>query len=248
MHMPLIALVGSASYAMKRPRTKLVLKSSFWLTTMLFSLTALTAQSGCFVPAVRSHTTLNVSLLTVNNRYKSKDGPSLALSMNVRVPKVKRVNPSRSTTRVTKRVTKQVTYDKLLSHFSTMVKQKFSKKGKGGKVHMTPEEKRDAMSHKNKHNQQWKEEKIEEAKQLWKANDEKDPKDRLSMRAIAKKLKLPKTTVLERLSGRCQGEGHIAGGKRKARVLTDSKQVGQNNRNRFNQTFNWVTKQVTPLQ
>ena len=238
MHMPVIALVGSASYSMKRPRTKLASKSSFWLTTMLFSLTALTVQNGCFVPAVRSHTTLNVSLLTVNNRYKAKDGPSLAPSMNVRVPKVKRVNPSRSTPQVTKRVTKQVTYDKLLFHFSTMVKQKFSKKGKGGKVHKTPEEKRDAMSHKNQKIQQWKEEKIEEAKQLWKANDEKDPKDRLSMRAIAKKLKLPKTTVIERLSGRCQGEGHIAGGKRKARVFMDGKQVGQNNcihnHNRFN--------------
>ena len=99
MHMPVIALVGSASYAMKRPRTKLASKSSFWLTTMLFSLTALTARNGCFVPAVRSHTTLNVSLLTVNNRYKAKDGPSLAPSMNVRVPKVKQVNPSRSTPR-----------------------------------------------------------------------------------------------------------------------------------------------------
>ena len=110
-----------------------------------------------------------------------------------------------------------------------MAKQKFSKKGKGGKVHMTPEEKRDAISHKNKKNQQWKEEKIEEAKQLWKANDEKDPKEKLSMRAIARKLKLPKTRVIKRLSGRCQGEGHIAGGKRKARVLTDGKEVGQNN-------------------
>ena len=114
-------------------------------------------------------------------------------------------------------------------------------------MHKTPEEKRDAMSHKNQKNQQWKEEKIEEAKQLWKANDEKDPKDRLSMRAIAKKLKLLKTTVIERLSGRRQGEGHIAGGKRKARVLMDGKQAGQNNHNcnHFNRTFNWVTKRVT---
>ena len=93
-----------------------------------------------------------------------------------------------------------------------------------------------------------KEEKIEEAKLLWKMNDEKDPKDRLSMRAIAKKLNLPKTTVIERLSGKCQGEGYIAGGKRKARVLMDGKQTGQqegqnnHNHNCFNQTFKWVTK------
>ena len=35
------------------------------------------------------------------------------------------------------------------------------------------------------------------------------------MRAIAAKLNLPKTTVIERLSGRTKGEGHIAGGKGK---------------------------------
>ena len=105
------------------------------------------------------------------------------------------------------------------------------------------------MSHKNKKNQQWKEELIEEAKVLWEANKTKPPKEQLSMRAIAAKLNLPKTTVIERLSGRRKGEGHIAGGKRKARVIMDGKQVGQNNRNcnRFNQTFNWVSKWVISL-
>ena len=107
------------------------------------------------------------------------------------------------------------------------MKKKFSKKGKGEKVHLTPEEKRDKMSHKNKKNQQWKEELIEEAKVLWEANKTKPPKEQLSMRAIAAKLNLPKTTVIERLSGRRKGEGHIARGKRKARVLMDGKQVGQ---------------------
>ena len=67
---------------------------------------------------------------------------------------------------------------------------------------------------------------------LWAANEGKPPKEQLSMRAIAKQLGLPKTTVIEWLSGRRVGEGHIAGEKRKARVLTDSKQVGQFNHNR----------------
>ena len=131
--------------------------------------------------------------------------------------------------------------------------KKFSKKGKGGKIYLTPEEKKDAMSHKNKKNQQWKEELIEEAKVLWEANKMKPPKEQLSMRAIAAKLNLPKTTVIERLSGRRKGEGHIAGGEKKARVLTDSKQagqqVGQNNHNRnlFNWTFNQVSKLIIPL-
>ena len=47
------------------------------------------------------------------------------------------------------------------------------------------------------------------------------------MRAIAAKLELPKSTVIERLSGRRKGHGHIAGGKRKGRVLTEGEQVGQ---------------------
>ena len=64
---------------------------------------------------------------------------------------------------------------------------------------------------------------MEEAKQLWEANKDKPPKERLSMRAIASQLKLPKTTVIERLPGRRKGEGHIAGGNRKGRVLTDGK-------------------------
>ena len=83
---------------------------------------------------------------------------------------------------------------------------------------------------------------------LWAANEGKPPKEQL--RAIAKQLGLPKTTVIELLSGRRVEEGHIAGGKRKARVLTDGKQVGQFNRN-HNQTLNqvtkWVIKWVTAL-
>ena len=150
--------------------------------------------------------------------------------MNVRVPKVKWV----ILTRFTNQVTKRVTYSELLIGSYTM-KKKFSKKKKGGKVHLTSEEKRDNMSHKNKKNKQWKEELIEEAKVLWEANKTKPPKEQLSMRAIAAKLNLPRTTVIERLSGRGKGEGHVAGGKRKARVLTDGKQAGQqagqNNRN-----------------
>ena len=41
---------------------------------------------------------------------------------------------------------------------------------------------------------------------LWAANEGKPPKEQLSMRAIAKQLGLPKTTVLEWLSGRRVGE------------------------------------------
>ena len=193
---------------------------------MSFSLMALMAANGCFAQPAKSHIISKVLLLKVNNTSKPEDGLLPVLSMNVRAPKVKRVNLTRSTNWVTKWVIKQVTYSELLISSYTM-KKKFSKKGKGGKVHLTPEEKRDKMSHKNKKNQQWKEELIEEAKVLWEANKTKPPKEQLSMRTIAAKFNLPKTTVIERLSGRRKGEGHIAQGKRKARVLTDGKQVGQ---------------------
>ena len=225
MHVPVWG--GSATYVMKRQRTKSALKTSFLQITTLCLLMVMTVQNGSFVPLARNHTTLNVLLLKLSNTFKPKDDHLLAPSMSVKVqkvPRVKRVNPLHPPhlTRSVKWVTKRVTYGELVLLSYTM-KKKFSKKGKGGKVHQTPEEKRDAMSHKNKRNQQWKEEKMEEAKQLWEANKDKPPKERLSMRAIASQLKLLKTTVIERLSGRRKGEGHIAGGNRKARVLTDGK-------------------------
>ena len=94
-----------------------------------------------------------------------------------------------------------------------MVKVKFSKKGKGGKTLLTPEQKRKAMSHEGKRNQLWKEQQMDKAQKLWEENKNKEAKDRLSMRAIAIECELPKTTVIEHLSGRRKGTGHIAGGK-----------------------------------
>ena len=94
-----------------------------------------------------------------------------------------------------------------------MAKEKFSTKGKKGKKHLTPQQKQDRMSHKNQRNQQWKAEKMDQAQALWKANDDLPPDQRLSMRAIAKKVGIAKTTIIERLSGRRQGSGYIMGGK-----------------------------------
>ena len=130
-----------------------------------------------------------------------------------------------------------------------MAKEKFSVKGKKGKKHLTPQQKQDQMSHKNQRTQQWKAEKMDQAQALWKANDDLPPDQRLSMRAITKKVGIGKTTIIERLSGRRQGSGHIVGGKQKARILTKGKQAGHqaghiNRFNHFNQTSKWVTKRV----
>ena len=59
------------------------------------------------------------------------------------------------------------------------------------------------------------------------------------MRAIAKRVGIGKTTVIERLSGRHQGIGHIAGGARKSSIMSKGMQVGHQvgHFNRFNRTL-----------
>ena len=69
---------------------------------------------------------------------------------------------------------------------------------------------------------------MDEVFDLWEANQNKPPKEKLSKLAISKKIGIPYTTVCERLSG-CRGggrRGKIAGGKRQPKVLTAGKQAG----------------------
>ena len=107
-----------------------------------------------------------------------------------------------------------------------MAKEKKSNKGRFGKTKQTAEEKRRAMSHKDQKTQKWKAEKMDEAFRLWEANKDLPPDKQLSMRKIAEIVKIGKTTVIERLSGRRKGHGHITGGARKSRILTKGKQAG----------------------
>ena len=211
MLMPVPALDGSVSSVMERLTIKLVFRTSFWLITMLFSLTVLTAQNGCFVRAARRHTTFNVSPLSQSNRSMPKDGHSPVHLMNVKEKQIKWVTNPRSINWVTNQVTKWVTIFGLPFDFYSM-KQKFSMKGKGGKVLKTPEEWKKASSHAGQKLQKWKEEDMKEAERLWALNDTLPPKERLSMRAIAAKVGIGKRTVIESLSGRCKGKGHITGG------------------------------------
>ena len=111
-----------------------------------------------------------------------------------------------------------------------------------------PQEK-DNMSHIGKRNQQWKAAKMQEAQDLWAQNANLPPDKQLSMRAIAKTVGIGKTIVIERLSGRCQSSGHIAGGARKSRVMSKGMQAGHqvghfNHFNCFNQKLTRITKQV----
>ena len=202
---------GSVSSVMERLTIKLAFRTSFWLITMLFLLTVLTVQNGSFVRTARRHTTFNVSPLSQSNRSMPKDGHSPAHSMNVKEKQIKQINPPTTNPRSINWVTKRVTIFGLAIDFYSM-KQKFSKKGKGSKVLKTPEEQKKASSHAGQKLQKWKEEDMKEAERLWARNDTLPPKERLSMRAIAAKVRIGKTTVIERLSGRCKGEGHIGSG------------------------------------
>ena len=130
-----------------------------------------------------------------------------------------------------------------------MAKEKFSKKSRSGKAKLTPQEKKDNMSHIGKRNQLWKAAKMQEAQDLWAQNANLPPDKQLSMRAIAKRVGIGKTTVIERLSGRHQGSGHIAGSARKLRIMSKGMQVGHqvghfNHFNHFNWTLTRITKQV----
>ena len=128
-----------------------------------------------------------------------------------------------------------------------MAKQKFSKKSRSGKAKLTAQEKRDNMSHKGKRNQLWKAAKMQEALDLWAQNDNLPPRQQLSMRAIAKKVGISKTTVIERLSGRRKGGGHIAGGARKSRIMLKGTQAGHQagHFNRFNHLTEVLTEVLT---
>ena len=106
-----------------------------------------------------------------------KDGHSPAHSINVKEKQIKWVTNPRSINRITKRVT----IFGLAFDFYSM-KQKFSTKGKGGKVLKTPEEWKKASSHAGQKLQKWKKEDMKEAKRLWARNDTLPPKERLSMR------------------------------------------------------------------
>ena len=67
---------------------------------------------------------------------------------------------------------------------------------------------------------------MERAFQLWDENDSPPPGKKWSMRAIAKEVEVPKTTIIKRLSQRRKGKGHIARGKRQPRVLSAGKSSG----------------------
>ena len=222
------SLAGSASFATMKQKIKLALKWPGWGMNKSFTLTASMEVNGCAVMSAKRLTTWHVLLPKLRNKLKQRAGHLSALLINVNKRVNARSGQGRSTlgpkrVNISKRVIKRVIF-----FSSEMAKQKFSKKGrhgkKGGKKKgQTEEEKRDAMSHKGQRNQKWKAEQMDEAQKLLKQNDDLPDNKKLSYRAIARQTGVPVTTIIERLSGRRKGRGHIAGGARKPRVLSDGK-------------------------
>ena len=202
-----------------KQKIKLALKWPGWGTNKSFTLTASMEVNGCAVMSAKRLTTWHVLLPKLRNKLKQRAGhlSALLISANKRVNA--RSGQGRSTqgpkwVNIFKRVVKRVIF-----FSSEMAKQKYS------------------MSHKGQRNQTWKAEKMDEAQQLLKENDNLPDNKKLSYRAIARKTGIPVTTIIERLSGRRQGKGHIAGGARKARVLSDGK---------CKRVSKWVKITVTP--
>ena len=112
----------------------------------------------------------------------------------------------------------------------TVVKQKTTpkkvKRGKDGR-RIAPRKK--ASSGAGFKEQLWSVANLDLAFDLWEANKNKPPKEKLSKLAISKQTGIPYTTVCERLSGH-HGDGKrgkIAGGRRQSKVLDEGKQVGK---------------------
>ena len=136
MPMPVIALVGSASYAMKRPGTKLASKSSLWLMATLCLMMVLMAQNGSFAPPARSRTTLNVSLVRQNNRSIPKDGHLPAHLMSVKEKETKWITLSTTDPRYPRSIN-QATIWSLFSNFlpaEKWRKQSFPRRAKEEKT------------------------------------------------------------------------------------------------------------------
>ena len=130
---------------------------------------------------------------------------------------VKRVTPG------LKRVVKQVIFP------FTVAKQKMTphkiKRGKDGR-RIAPRKK--ASPGEGSKEQLWSVAKLDLAFDLWEANKDKAPKEKLSKLAISKQTGIPYSTLCERLSG-CWGggkRGKIAGEKCQSKVLDEGKQAG----------------------
>ena len=204
MSMPSVLKHSSrnASSVLWRPKTKWGWNCST-LVMELFTLIVSMVLSGCATTNARKLTTWSVLL---QKKKKASSSPFIAPLMSVGSrDQVKPVTPD------LKRLVKQVIFP------FTVVKQKTTPH----KIKRGKDSRRIAPRKKTSAGEGFKEQlcsvaDLDLAFDLWEANKNKPPKEKLSKLAISKQTGIPYTTVCERLSGHRGGgrRGKIAGGKR----------------------------------
>ena len=204
---------GSVSFVLLRHQTRWGLKCS---TLVMGSSTLMvsTKRSGCVAINARKITIWSVLL----HKKKASSSPFIAPLMSVGSrDQVKWVTPG------LKRVVRWVIFP------FTVAKQKMTphkiKRHKDGRQ-IVPRKK--ASAWEGFKEQLWSVADLDLAFDLWEANKNKPPEEKLSKLAISKKTGIPYTTVCERLSGRRGGgkRGKIVVRKCQSKVLDEGMQAG----------------------
>ena len=216
MNMPNVFLHsnGSASFVVLRPQTRWALKCSTSLMVSSIQMIS-TKRNGSAATNVNTLTTWTVLHM---KKKQNSTSPLTAPSMNA--------ENSKQVTSPIKRVIKRVIF------LFSVVRQKMTKKCLGKDGRQIGKRQKASASEGSKE-QLCSVADMDEVFDLWEANQNKPPKEKLSKLAISKRTGIPYTTVCERLSGHRGGgrRGKIAGGKRQPKVLMAGKQAGN-----FNQT------------
>ena len=205
---------GNISSVLWRPETKWGWKCST-LVMGSFILMVSMVLSGCAAINARKLTTWSVLL---QKKKETSSSPFIAPLMSVGSrDQVKWVTPD------LKWVVKWVIFP------FTVAKQKTTpKKVKHGKDGGQIAPRKKTSAGEGFKEQLWSVADLDLVFDLWEANKNKPPKEKLSKLAISKQTGIPYTTVCERLSG-CHGggrRGKIAGGKGQSKVLDEGKQAG----------------------
>ena len=194
---------GSVSFVLLRHQTRWGLKCS---TLVMGSSTLMvsTKRSGCVAINAKR---LSICAVLLKRKKKISNSHSCAGSMSV------------GSRRNVKQVIKRVIFSFLVARQKTT--QKKVCHGKDGRI-IAP--RKPASAGYKVKEQKWPASDFD----LWEANKTKPKDQQMSKFAISKEVKIPYTTICERLSGRRGGgkRGKITGGKRTPRVLNKGTQAG----------------------